>query len=606
MFNVHKVIATLPEILEPDAVYFVRAGEGFDLYIVDSTGQVSHTSNSASRLTAMQAVIDDLLARVAVLEGGDPPGPVVYPRAASPVTVRSIHSGHSLTDSYTNQPWPGGLHLLRETMFEETDMSRTVKSTIPGSATEWRWNNPLPTPNDARVDIALYELMVITERGLNEVGVASPDDPTARYDFLTDLEFEYKFVENAYLNGNSGSGASTLLYSIWPGMDMEGDYNTVLRNYERRFRYRMDWLNFKLKQNYPTIPDTFKVWMVPGHRLMIRIQDDIAQSLVPGVTTYASLFDDAIHPGDNLSAAVAYLVFTVMFQRNLSVEPAGKVWKPAGMSQELCDYFRTICWEIATTYAPCGMGGTDEGAAGFNPLVDEDPRPDLGPGTDPEPGDGETPIDIMAGYSGPNLLMQNGVWTGTVPENVGPAGAPAVTGGALIFAGAEVVRAPLAMSGARYMIEAKRLSVQPTEPSPHVAAVAIWATNPGTSWMGNKVEATVNGYTGDWTVGNITGEVSTTTQSKYDTAGGWEIVESWVDADTINSQVATKALSSHPNAAPLPATTHFLYGGGTNGGNAADQAHIDVAGLYVCGTIPTEDQRARLRAWAQARIDATT
>lgn len=39
-FKVHKFVASLPAILERDAVYFVRAGDGFDMYVTNSSGAV--------------------------------------------------------------------------------------------------------------------------------------------------------------------------------------------------------------------------------------------------------------------------------------------------------------------------------------------------------------------------------------------------------------------------------------------------------------------------------------------------------------------------------------------------------------------------------------
>lgn len=44
-----KVIANLPAQLEPDTVYAVRTGAGFDLYISDATGSVAHALNLSSQ-----------------------------------------------------------------------------------------------------------------------------------------------------------------------------------------------------------------------------------------------------------------------------------------------------------------------------------------------------------------------------------------------------------------------------------------------------------------------------------------------------------------------------------------------------------------------------
>lgn len=45
-FKAKKVIANLPSTLEPDTVYYVRTGVGFDTYLTDSTGNVAHKLNA--------------------------------------------------------------------------------------------------------------------------------------------------------------------------------------------------------------------------------------------------------------------------------------------------------------------------------------------------------------------------------------------------------------------------------------------------------------------------------------------------------------------------------------------------------------------------------
>lgn len=43
-----KVVSTLPAELLPNALYFVRVGEGFDLYCSDVTGQIAHQVNAVT------------------------------------------------------------------------------------------------------------------------------------------------------------------------------------------------------------------------------------------------------------------------------------------------------------------------------------------------------------------------------------------------------------------------------------------------------------------------------------------------------------------------------------------------------------------------------
>ncbi len=44
-FKVYKEVSALPGTLEPDALYLVRVGTGFDLYCSDATGSVAHKIN---------------------------------------------------------------------------------------------------------------------------------------------------------------------------------------------------------------------------------------------------------------------------------------------------------------------------------------------------------------------------------------------------------------------------------------------------------------------------------------------------------------------------------------------------------------------------------
>lgn len=41
----NKVISELPQLLEPDAVYFVRTGDGFNMFVTDETGNVAFEMN---------------------------------------------------------------------------------------------------------------------------------------------------------------------------------------------------------------------------------------------------------------------------------------------------------------------------------------------------------------------------------------------------------------------------------------------------------------------------------------------------------------------------------------------------------------------------------
>ena len=45
-FRAHKLVAALPDRLEPNALYLLRTGAGFDLYASDQTGSAAHKLNA--------------------------------------------------------------------------------------------------------------------------------------------------------------------------------------------------------------------------------------------------------------------------------------------------------------------------------------------------------------------------------------------------------------------------------------------------------------------------------------------------------------------------------------------------------------------------------
>lgn len=45
-FRSEKVVAALPDPLTPDTVYYVRTGEGFDIFVSDITGSTAHQLNT--------------------------------------------------------------------------------------------------------------------------------------------------------------------------------------------------------------------------------------------------------------------------------------------------------------------------------------------------------------------------------------------------------------------------------------------------------------------------------------------------------------------------------------------------------------------------------
>ena len=69
--RVEKVIGSIPGTLEPDCVYAVRAGAGYDLRVSDMTGSVAHKLNldTAQLLSIPEA--SDAPEYVLVIQGGE-------------------------------------------------------------------------------------------------------------------------------------------------------------------------------------------------------------------------------------------------------------------------------------------------------------------------------------------------------------------------------------------------------------------------------------------------------------------------------------------------------------------------------------------------------
>lgn len=59
--KVYKSIVSLPSTLEPNSVYAVRGGEGFDLYVSDLTGSIAYKTNTPKEEKAVTLYQDGVL-----------------------------------------------------------------------------------------------------------------------------------------------------------------------------------------------------------------------------------------------------------------------------------------------------------------------------------------------------------------------------------------------------------------------------------------------------------------------------------------------------------------------------------------------------------------
>ena len=273
-------------------------------------------------------------------------------RKPSKLTVRQIHSGHSLTDTYVHGPWPGRLFLATATRAPITwDNNPIAKSTIPGSPMHWRWSHSSGYP-DAKENIDEFELLVITEGG-----PLSPDPET--FEVWT-LQWVEKWVRHAWEKGNRGKGAEMMLYSFWVELDKPGG-NGDDAYAGLPFRERLEvqaglWESLQDRANSVRPEGMPLIYMIPGHRLVMQIYDDIAVGKVPGITGIDALFSDEIHFNEIGQYAVTALVYAVIYQRNPKELPDRFVPEDK-VTSEQARYFKTVAWNVATGYDRAGVPG---------------------------------------------------------------------------------------------------------------------------------------------------------------------------------------------------------------------------------------------------------
>jgi hypothetical protein len=256
-------------------------------------------------------------------------------REPSPLTIRQIHSGHSLTDSAA---FKGDRQRHLEAMINDIQpgAAQIAKSTIPGSPMKWRWNNPRDSGRDARADIGDWELLVITEGAVLTPSLDSP-------------EMLRRWAEHAWENGNGGNGAHTLLFTNWTRIDYpELPFRSTLDDYEPLWEEMADHASANL-------PAAAKIYIVPGHRLMMGLYDDIEAGVVPGISDISAIFSDDVHLNGLGSYAVALLHLIVLHH----VDPRGLPYTGYGLDPEpspaLADYLQRKVWSVATSYERTGI-----------------------------------------------------------------------------------------------------------------------------------------------------------------------------------------------------------------------------------------------------------
>lgn len=283
------------------------------------------------------------------------------PKQAYPFTVKQIHSGHSLTDPLFYPNWPGQYVNLMAAVTGQSAwqlIDRVIgKSTIPGSAMAARWTKPPGgTSPDARHGIGNWELLSITER----VPLLYKGGSTQQW-YITGIQEQRNalslFVNNAWTQGNGGKGAPTLLWTTWVNIDgSNGDFRKMLDVQGLEWERMQDHANERRPSGAPP------VYLIPGHKMMARLYDDVAKGLVPGITSINQFFSDNIHTNELGAYAIAMIHYACIYNKSPLGLPTKLIPNATATtlipSAELAAYLQSMIWEVVTTYDRTGIVGT--------------------------------------------------------------------------------------------------------------------------------------------------------------------------------------------------------------------------------------------------------
>lgn len=519
-------------------------------------------------------------------------------REASTSAMFHLHSGHSLTDSYTNggiAGFPGDLNNMFIGQFGAEPVwaynGTHQRMVIPGSPMRIRWDDY--PDSEAVAGIGSYDTLMITEAG--PPPRISPQRPNALNETL---DYLTRFADNMWQNGRGRR--EVILWSIWPNTEgwidhpdnhgaewaSLGGFRECLPEYGQVFRFAAEYVTWRMHQLHEDLPEDWRIWTIPGHAWWMRVHDDIAAGRVPGLSDFRELFRDDIHQNALGDYGLAVFVHTALYQTDTRLDPA---WRPPeGVIDPALDaYFRQVAWEVATSEESVGMGGTENAMPTwsletYGDLLGSGGGAAPGPVMPVEPGaGGEPPEDSVirwnsASYAGPELI-------GTMPESVD---------GVLRFEGAGALYAPdTPMTGAYACFRVR------TSGNSSFMRDLLGLSN----WQNTWSHTTVLNQNG------AQGQIYAT----HKPTGSWE---TWVDAPSGNQDFAdwiTVEMTAFEGSISIAINgvtmavrnttepfeeTSLLVLFATD----ATDAVLDVSGVVVMNREPTEEEKSSILGWVSS------
>ena len=284
-------------------------------------------------------------------DGGSAGPTTTGPRTPWAMGTRYIMSGHSLTDTVISNPWPGRL-VNAVTLDPAGAFENVAKATIPGSFIHWRWTHrELEGDQSAQwpEEMAQYQGLVIT--------TAVPlyaDDAVRQQDQVDWLK---RAVEDAWQNGNGGRGAPTLLYSTWTQLSADPNEPHPEDNLPFRTRLNRDQQRWEAMQDFVnrSVPSgQVPLYLIPGHRLMMRIYDDIEAGTSP-FANITDVFMDSIHPNSIGAYAFTILHYACIYGRDPAAFLPDRLEDSGAVTPTQAQYFKRIVAEVVTSYSRTGL-----------------------------------------------------------------------------------------------------------------------------------------------------------------------------------------------------------------------------------------------------------
>ena len=266
--------------------------------------------------------------------------------APKPFSARVIQSGHSLTDPIV----PVLETMVARAGGQAARGGAMARSTVPGSPMDWRWDHRNEYMVDARLAIADYDVLVITERAPLSGTIQWHDSPNVALRWYT----------HALTEGSGGAGAETILYATWVDIDsgpgFENPWNDPdghLTFRERLPREMENWQSIADHVNAGR-PDTAPpMRVIPGPLIMAAVHDSISEGQAPGIARIEDLFSDTIHLNDHGAYLIALAHFAVIYGRDPRDVPDGP-GSAAAPAPETAAWMKELVHDVLRAYPDAG------------------------------------------------------------------------------------------------------------------------------------------------------------------------------------------------------------------------------------------------------------